>query len=71
MFRQTKFRETVYTRAYKSEDLVGTCGGYTGLFLGYALIQFPRLIENMFKTVKQTITSCHSKETIKDENYRI
>ena len=51
-FRQTKFTEKIYTRAYTFDDLVGTCGGYIGLFLGYALVKFPRLIEIIFQTVK-------------------
>ena len=37
--------------------LYETCGGYIGLFLGYALIQFPRLIENGFLTLKHKIST--------------
>ena len=55
--RQTKFTEKIYSRAYTLDDLVGTCGGYIGLFLGYALIQFPRLIENGFLTLKHKIST--------------
>ena len=47
------------------DDFVGTCGGYFGLFLGYALIQFPQLIENAFKTLKQKVSTCSS-EKIKE-----
>ena len=39
--RHTSYRETVQTQAYNLENLVGNVGGYTGLFLGYALVQIP------------------------------
>ena len=52
------------------DDLVGTCGGYFGLFLGYALIQFPRLVENMFDSMKHKILSRDSKEIIEYEYER-
>ena len=40
-------------RAYTLDDLVGSCGGYIGLFLGYALIQFPQILESAFDTLKR------------------
>ena len=40
-------------RAYTLDDLVGSCGGYIGLFLGYALIQFPQILENAFDSLKR------------------
>ena len=52
------------------DDLVGTCGGYIGLFLGYALIQFPRLVENMFDSMKHKIFSRDSKQIIEYEYER-
>ena len=54
-FRQTRFTDKIQTRAYTIDDLIGTCGGYIGLFLGYALVQFPQLIEFTFQTLKQKI----------------
>ena len=41
-------------RAYTFDDLVGACGGYIGLFLGYALIQIPRAITLRFNVTKGT-----------------
>ena len=47
------------TRVYTFDDLVWTCGGYIGLFLGYALIQFPRLIEVLLHTIKRKLASAN------------
>ena len=38
-------------KAYDIEDLIGYVGGYIGLFLGVALMQIPRLISKIFKTI--------------------
>ena len=61
---QTKFTEKIYSRAYSFDDLVGTCGGYIGLFLGYALIQLPRLIEKTVQALKQKISPRNAREMI-------
>ena len=47
-YRQTSFTEKIQTRAFTFDDLVGSCGGFIGLFLGYALIQIPELLEFTF-----------------------
>ena len=51
-FSQTRFTDKIQVRAYAFDDLVGTIGGYIGLFLGYALIQFPDLIELIYHKVE-------------------
>ena len=56
-YRQTRFTDKIQTRAYTLDDLIGTCGGYIGLFLGYALIQFPQLIEFTLKTLKRVFST--------------
>ena len=61
---QTKFTEKIYSRAYSLDDLVGTCGGYIGLFLGYALIQFPQLIEKTVEALKQKMSPRNAREII-------
>ena len=61
---QTKFTEKVYSRAYSLDDLVGTCGGYIGLFLGYALIQLPQLIEKTVQAMKQKLSLGNAREMI-------
>ena len=53
IYRQTRFTNKLQTKAYTLDDLVGTCGGYIGMFLGYALIQFPRFVEMTFHAIKQ------------------
>ena len=52
-YRQKTFTEKIQTRAYTFDDLVGSCGGFIGLFLGYALIQIPELIEFACHIVKK------------------
>ena len=64
VIRQTKFTDKIYARAYTLDDLVGTCGGYIGLFLGYALIQLPRLMADTFQILKNKITNRNSIDTI-------
>ena len=63
-FHQEEFTEKIYSRAYSLDDLIGTCGGYIGMFLGYAIIQIPRLIESLFQTFKQKISSRNSQEMV-------
>ena len=52
-YYQTQFRETIQTRAYNLEALVGNIGGYAGLFLGYALSQFPTSLASLVYYFKQ------------------
>ena len=42
-----------FIRAYTIDDVVGTIGGYVGLFMGYALVQFPDMIEIMVDFIKK------------------
>ena len=44
-FNEPTFTERTQERAYTIDDVVGTIGGYVGLFMGYALVQFPGMIE--------------------------
>jgi len=50
-YDQIRFRDTIQTKAYPFESLVGNMGGYMGLFLGYSLVQVPNLIEVMVGVV--------------------
>ena len=61
-FRQTRYTDKRQVPAYTFDDLVGACGGYIGLFLGYAFIQFPHLLEFMFNILKRNF--CQQKLTI-------
>ena len=60
-FRQTRFTNKIQVRAYTLDDLIGSCGGYIGLFLGYALIQFPQLIESTIQIVNRKILDLEAK----------
>jgi len=53
IYLQTSFTDKMQTRAYTLDDLVSSCGGFIGLFLGYAVIQLPQLIESLFQLIKK------------------
>ena len=57
--------EKMEIRAYTFDDLVGSCGGYIGLFLGYSLIQIPKLIDYITRTKKRKINSANDKKMCK------
>ena len=59
LYRQTRFTNKLQTKAYTLDDLVGTCGGYIGMFLGYAFIQFPRFLELTFLIIKQKLAASY------------
>ena len=54
-YLQVRFRDTVSTQEYTFDELVGNVGGYIGLFLGYALIQLPKLIMSLLHSLKKSI----------------
>ena len=39
------------------ESLVGDIGGYMGLFLGYALVNFSKVVVVFFQSTKRTLVS--------------
>ena len=47
-------------RAYSVDSLVGNLGGYMGLFLGYALLNFPTLFLELCHSMKKIIISWSS-----------
>ena len=53
--RQTRFTDRRQVREFTIDDFVGTCGGYIGMFLGYALIQFPQFLRFMFDKIQKEI----------------
>ena len=44
----TSYTEKIQVRAYTSDDVVGTVGGYVGLFMGYAVVQLPAMMKSIF-----------------------
>ena len=52
---QTTFREIKHVRAYDMNSLVGNVGGYIGMFLGYAVMNFPTACVGMLRDVKKWI----------------
>ena len=53
--RQTRFKDMTQLREFTLDDFVGTCGGYIGMFLGYALIQFPQFLLIIFDKIQKEI----------------
>ena len=53
--RQTRFKDIMQVREFTFDDFVGTCGGYIGMFLGYALIQFPQFLQFIFHKIRKEI----------------
>ena len=51
-YRQTAFREITQIKAYGINSLVGNMGGYMGLLLGYAVLNFPDLLRGIFNWAK-------------------
>ena len=51
--RQTCFTDKIQTKAYTFDDVVGTVGGYIGMFLGYAMVQIPGSIALILNSMKQ------------------
>ena len=49
------FKEIKQTRAYSLQSLVGNVGGYIGLFLGYAIMDLPPLINSFVSWIKNRI----------------
>lgn len=44
-YHQPRYTEKIQTRAYTIANVVGTVGGYVGLFMGYAIVQAPEGIK--------------------------
>ena len=55
-YDQVRFRDTIQTKAYQFDGLVGNMGGYMGLFLGYALINLPNFFDIIVMVTKKVIT---------------
>ena len=67
---QPTFTERIQSRAYTIDDVVGAVGGYVGLFMGYALVQFPQTIMSVFAFIqkrKKCPAKCCQNELIKGQ----
>ena len=52
-----KFKEIKQVRKYSVQSLVGNLGGYIGLCLGYALMNLPSIILEIWKNTKDRCLS--------------
>ena len=68
-FRQTRFKDIKQAREFTVDNFVGTCGGYIGMFLGYAWIQFPHFLQFIFaKTQKEILLRKAQKSALNEIN---
>ena len=49
----TTFKEIKQTRAYSVQSLIGNLGGYIGLCLGYAILNLPSMVVDIWITLKK------------------
>ena len=61
-FYQHNFRDSKQIRSYTLDDLVGMIGGYLGLFMGYALVQLPKMISMLVRWPKRLLEKKRSSE---------
>ena len=52
LFYDQYYKQITQVRAYDMELLIGNIGGYIGLFLGYAILQFPDFVSKFRKWLK-------------------
>ena len=57
LYHQSTFTEKIQIRAYTIDDVVGTVGGYVGLFMGYAIVQFPDMIRSILYLAKRRLVN--------------
>ena len=48
-----KYLEIKQTKAYTFTNLVGNVGGYIGLFLGYTILNAPKLASKLYHTAQK------------------
>ena len=63
-YKQASFLETRQVKAYDMNSLVGNVGGYIGMFLGYALLNVPNILNDFL----QKIVKNESKQQISSVN---
>ena len=62
-FQDGTYMEIQQVRDYGVQSVIGDAGGYVGLFLGFALLQIPELIFNIYYWTKNVIMNGkHSKK---------
>ena len=54
-FLDNSYLEIRQVKAYDIQSLVGDVGGYIGLFLGFALLQTPELMFNIYRWIKHLL----------------
>ena len=55
LYRQPRFTDRIQTKAYTIDDLVGSVGGFVGLFMGYAIVQFPSFASSAVHFIKRRL----------------
>ena len=64
------YLEIKQEQAYTFTSLVGNVGGYMGLFLGYAILHFPKLLSDMINPMKRWCLTKLGREITETNNLR-
>ena len=51
-FKEDTMKVIQMVQAFSVESLIGNIGGYVGLFLGYALMMIPELLQSFWNYLK-------------------
>ena len=54
-------------REFTFDDFAGTCGGYIGMFLGYALIQFPEFLQFILDKIQKEFRLRKAQKSARNE----
>ena len=65
-FEQTRFKDITQVREFTLDALIGTCGGYIGMLLGYALIQLPQFFQFIFAKIQKGILLRKTKQSARN-----
>ena len=69
-YKQGRFLETTQVKAYDTKSLVGNIGGYVGMILGYALLNIPGILTEIFQNIliKKSKKDSSSIETVTNKH---
>ena len=54
-YKDLTYKEIKKVRSYDTQTLIGNAGGYIGLFVGYALANFPDMLKSAVNSINQLI----------------
>ena len=55
-YKDQTYKEIKKVRSYGTQTLIGNAGGYLGLFVGYAVVNFPAMLKSAVKSITHLIS---------------